>query len=244
MYINQASDKAYEYIIEQIRSGVWTPGDKIATESQLVKMIGVSKVAIRQAIERLVAISVLNKIQGSGTYVEQIENMSIMSATIFGLNDEFMMNILEFRRMFDSYNMELFIQRATEEEISVLQHNYTEMIAAKDDMQKFYKLDQIFHDIVANGTRNPMIIQISKIFIDIFEDNQKLNYYNAGPEIAIKYHGKMLEAIKEGNAEVASIYAKMSIEESIRCMESHNKKLESRKADYNNEKKSSYRGNI
>lgn len=225
MYINQASDIAYEYIIDQIRLGVWKSGDKIATESQLVEMIGVSRVAVRQAIERLVAISVLNKVQGSGTYVEQKEKMSIMSASIFGLDEEFMMKILEFRRMFDSYNMELFIQRATEEEISVLQHNYSEMIAAKGDMQKFYKLDQIFHDIVANGTRNPMIIQISKIFTDIFEDNQKLNYYNAGPENAIKYHGKMLGAIKERNAEVASIYARRSIEESIRCIEFQSKEF-------------------
>jgi len=223
MYINQASDMAYEYIIGQIRSGVWKPGDKIATESQLVERIGVSKVAIRQAIERLVAISVLDKIQGSGTYVEKKENMSIMSASIFGLDEEYMMKILEFRRMFDSYNIELFIQRATDEEISVLQRNYTELIAAKDDMQQFYKLDQLFHNIIANGTRNPMIIQISKTFMNIFEDNQKLNYYNAGPENAVKYHGKMLGAIKERNAEVASIYARMSIDESIRCIEANRK---------------------
>lgn len=219
MYINQASDMAYQYIVERIRTGIWKPGDKIATESQLVDMIGVSKVAVRQAIERLVTMSVLNKVQGSGTYVEQKENMSIMSASIFGLDDEFMMKILEFRRMFDSYNVELFIQRATMEEILELEHNYAQMAVAKDDMQRFHKLDQIFHDIVANGTRNPMIIQISKLFVDIFEDNQKLIYHNVGPESAIKYHGKMLEAIKERNAEVASIYARMSIEESIRHIE-------------------------
>ncbi len=232
MYINQASDIAYEYIVERIRSGVWKPEDKIATESQLVDMIEVSKVAVRQAIERLVTMSVLKKVQGSGTYVEKKENMSIMSAFVFGMDDEFMMKILEFRKMFDSYNMELFIQRATDEEIMELQRNYAQMIEAKDDMQRFHKLDQIFHDLVANGTRNPMIIQISKLFIDIFVGNQKLNYYNAGPESAIKYHGKMLGAIKERNAEVASIYARMSIEESIRRLE----ELHSRKSDMQEEK--------
>jgi len=224
MYINQASDIAYEYIVERIRSGVWKPGDKIATEAQLVDMIEVSKVAVRQAIERLVTISVLKKVQGSGTYVEKKENMSIMSASIFGMDEEFMMKTLEFRKMFDSYNVELFIQRATDEEVIELQRNYAQMIEAKDDMQRFHKLDQIFHDLVANGTGNPMIIQISKLFIDIFVDNQKLNYYNAGPENAIKYHGKMLGAIKERNVEVASIYARMSIEESIQRLEEFRRK--------------------
>lgn len=225
MYINQASDIAYEFIVERIRSGVWKPEDKIATESQLVDMIEVSKVAVRQAIERLVTMSVLKKVQGSGTYVEKKENMSIMSAFVFGMDDEFMMKTLEFRKMFDSYNMELFIQRASEDEILELKRNFTQMIEARDDMQRFHKLDQIFHDIVANGTGNPMIIQISKLFMDIFVDNQKLMYYNVGPESAIKYHGKMLEAIQERNAEVASIYARMSIEESIhRLEELHNRK--------------------
>lgn len=224
MYVNQASDLAYEFIVEQIRAGVWKPGDKIATEPQLVELIGVSRVAVRQAIERLVAISVLIKVQGSGTYVEQKENMSIMSASLFGLDDEFMLKILEFRRMFDSYNMELFIPRATAEEIEALENNYAQMLTAKDDMQKFYKIDQLFHDIVANGTRNPMIIQISKLFVDIFVDNQKLMYHNVGPESAIKYHGKMLDAVKEKNAEVASIYARMSIDESIQRIEAHHRK--------------------
>lgn len=226
MYINQASDIAYEYIVERIRSGVWKPGDKIATEAQLVDMIEVSKVAVRQAIERLVTISVLKKVQGSGTYVEKKENMSIMSASIFGMDEEFMMKTLEFRKMFDSYNVELFIQRATDDEIIELQRNYAQMIEAKDDMQRFHKLDQIFHDLVANGTKNPMIIQISKLFIDIFVDNQKLNYYNAGPENAIKYHGKILGAIKERNVEVASIYARMSIEESIQRLEEFHRRKE------------------
>ena len=98
MYINQASDRAYAYIVEQIRSGTWKPGDKIATETQLVEQIGVSRVAVRQAIERLVTMSVLNKVQGSGTYVEKQENMSLLSASIFGFDEEFMLKILEFRR--------------------------------------------------------------------------------------------------------------------------------------------------
>lgn len=228
MYVNQASDIAYKYIVDQIRQGKWKPGDKIATESQLVEMIGVSRIAVRNAIERLVAMSVLNKIQGSGTYIEKLENMSIMSAYIFGFDKEFVLKILEFRKMFDSYNIELFIEHATDEEIKELEHNYVEMIAAKDDMVQFHQLDNAFHNIIANGTRNPLIIQISKIFMDVFVENQKMIYYNTGPETAIYYHGKMIEAIKERNSEVASIYARKAIETSIKnlIMDMEQKKKE------------------
>lgn len=220
MYKNQASEIAYDYIVDQIRSGVWKSGDKIATEVQLTENIGVSRVAVREAIERLVTMSVLNKVQGSGTYVEQKENMSFMSVSILGVDADYMLKILEFRKMFDSYNVELFLKYATDEEIELLKQNYQEMINAKEDMQKFRAIDQRFHDIIANGTRNPMIIQISKIFIDTFEANQDQMYHKIGPQNAIYYHGKMLEAIIERNAEVASVYARMAIEASIRRIES------------------------
>ncbi|GAA4654495.1 FadR/GntR family transcriptional regulator [Anaerocolumna aminovalerica] len=243
MYINQASDIAYDYIVEQIRSGKWKPGDKIATESQLVEIVGVSKAAIRNAIQSLVALSILKKVQGSGTYVEQKENMSIMSGSILGFDDNFLLKILEFRKMFDSYNVQLFIEHATDEDIKALDHNYVEMVAAKDDMREFHQLDQIFHNIIANGTRNPMIIQISEIFMNVFVDNQKMIYHNTGPESAIKYHGKILEAIKERNPEVASIYARMAIETSITNLSSH-KKENKKKGDQDNGECDNNTGNL
>ena len=190
MYKNQASEIAYDYIVDQIRSGIWKPGDKIATEVQLVESIGVSRVAVREAIERLVTMSVLNKVRGSGTYVEQKDNMSFMSAAILGADADYMLKILEFRKMFDSYNVELFLKYATDEEIELLKQNYQEMVDMKDNMQKFRAIDQRFHDIIAIGTRNPMIIQISKTFTDIFEANQDQMYHKIGPQNAIYYHGK------------------------------------------------------
>ena len=223
MYKNQASEIAYDYIVDQIRSGIWKPGDKIATEVQLVESIGVSRVAVREAIERLVTMSVLKKVRGSGTYVEQKDNMSFMSAAILGADADYMLKILEFRKMFDSYNVELFLKYATDEEIELLKQNYQEMVDMKDNMQKFRAIDQRFHDIIAIGTRNPMIIQISKTFTDIFEANQDQMYHKIGPQNAIYYHGKMLEAIEERNAEVAAIYARMSIEASISRLESQKK---------------------
>ena len=223
MYKNQASEIAYDYIVDQIRSGIWKPGDKIATEVQLVESIGVTRVAVREAIERLVTMSVLNKVRGSGTYVEQKDNMSFMSAAILGADADYMLKILEFRKMFDSYNVELFLKYATDEEIELLKQNYQEMVDMKDNMQKFRAIDQRFHDIIAIGTRNPMIIQISKTFTDIFEANQDQMYHKIGPQNAIYYHGKMLEAIEERNAEVAAIYARMSIEASISRLESQKK---------------------
>lgn len=58
-----------EEIKKQIQSGVYLVGEKIPAESQLMVAFSVSRHTVRQAISSLVNDGVLEKIQGSGTFV-------------------------------------------------------------------------------------------------------------------------------------------------------------------------------
>ncbi|WP_373737284.1 GntR family transcriptional regulator [Jeotgalibaca porci] len=58
-----------EEIKKQIQSGAYLVGEKIPAESQLMTIFSVSRHTVRQAISSLVNEGVLEKIQGSGTFV-------------------------------------------------------------------------------------------------------------------------------------------------------------------------------
>ena len=217
-YNVQAANSVFEYIAQNIKSRQWLPGMKIETEEQLCKQLNVSRIAVRQAIEKLSAFSVLRKVQGSGTYVEKFENTSLLGLPFYVAGSEVMITILEFRRMFDSYNTELFIKKCTDEEVELLEQNYEEMKKSFNDKEKFYSCDNAFHEIIARGTRNVIIMQISNLFTGLFVEHQMLLYDNVGPESGIYYHGMILDAIKSRNADLASIYSRMSIECSIKAL--------------------------
>lgn len=57
------------HIRSQIESGIWEPGYKLPTETQLCQYFNVSRTTIRQAVDSLVDGGFLVKKQGSGTYV-------------------------------------------------------------------------------------------------------------------------------------------------------------------------------
>lgn len=52
-----------------IEQGAWKPGDMIPPEPELVRMFGVSRATVRQAVGELVASGCLNRKQGKGTFV-------------------------------------------------------------------------------------------------------------------------------------------------------------------------------
>lgn len=217
-YSLQATNTVFEHITHSIKSGAWTAGTKIATETQLCQELAVSRAAVRQAIEKLSALGVLRKVQGSGTYVEEFQRVSLSGMLYYPVTPETMTVVLEFRRMFDSYNTELYIQKCTRADVALLGDNYQRMRQARDDHQQFRYLDNEFHDLIARGTRNPIIAQISEVLTDLLREHQSALYSNTGPEHAIQYHGMILSCIEEGNAELAGIYSRMHIENSLKTL--------------------------
>jgi DNA-binding FadR family transcriptional regulator len=81
--------------------------------------------------------------------------------------------------------------------------------------ERFRFFDHEFHNIIARGTQNTIIAQISVLLSDLLTNYQLALYYNVGPEHAIKYHAMILENIKEKNKDLAYAYSKAHIDNSI-----------------------------
>ncbi len=56
---------------ENIQNGTWKPGDKMLTEMELSRGIGVSRQTVRQALDILSEEGLIDRIQGSGTYISR-----------------------------------------------------------------------------------------------------------------------------------------------------------------------------
>lgn len=62
-------EQCRQLLLHQIQAGQLKPGDAIPTERELGQQYGLSRTTIRQAINELVQQSILQKVQGSGTFV-------------------------------------------------------------------------------------------------------------------------------------------------------------------------------
>lgn len=158
-YNHNASQKVSDFITQNILSGEWKSGDKIWSENEFCSYLGVSRIAVRDAIANLTAISVLRKVRGSGTYVEILDNASLEGTKYFALNIEDVLELMEFRIIIEPYCTELFTERATPEEIQALEDSYYNMLKYHDDEKKDYYSNQ-FHHLIALGSKNKFIIKI------------------------------------------------------------------------------------
>ena len=68
---NYLYKKVYDGIKKDIISGKYKSSKKIPTEDELCKIYNVSKITIRDAVERLAAEGYLDKIQGKGMFINE-----------------------------------------------------------------------------------------------------------------------------------------------------------------------------
>ncbi len=77
-----------EIITEQIRSGVYRPGEAIPSETAIAGQYGIGRPTVRQALGLLVQRGLLERKRGSGTFVRKREELDLFSLT--GTSQAFM----------------------------------------------------------------------------------------------------------------------------------------------------------
>lgn len=211
------SDMVFKKIEEKIINGDWTPGTKIMSEPQLAKQLNVSRMSVREAIEKMVALGILTKKQGEGTFVNKLEPSIYFNRLIpmITLDLDNYLEILEFRLITEVENARLCAQRHTPEIISELESCYNRMLEFKNDNQKFAEADMDFHLKIAEGTQNSIITKVNVILKNLLEYHQKFLYKSLGPEGGIKDHKMILDAIKNKDSELSTLFMKRHIERTI-----------------------------
>lgn len=214
---NGASEKVYNFIINKIKLKEWLPNSRIMTENELCKELNVSRVAVRQAMEKLVALGLLKKKQGAGTFVTNIEASTYMNSlmSMFLLDDKDMLSLLEFRKYFEYGNIRMFMEHHDKKDLEKLEYYYNEMKNNVSNPEKFYIADFDFHNTIALGTKNPFVIKISEILIEILQNHQSILYKNIGPRIGLEYHQDILKAIKANDGKIAAMFMRRHIEVTI-----------------------------
>ncbi|QGU94826.1 FCD domain-containing protein [Clostridium bovifaecis] len=214
----RTSDIVFKAIEEKIFSGEWKSGTKITSEPQLAKELNVSRISVREAIEKMVALSILIKRQGEGTFVSDLSTSTYLNNLIpmLTLDKYDYMEILELRLVMDVESARLCAIRCSEDIIKELEEAYSEMLQYEGDMEKFTEKDLKFHMKIAEGTQNSLIIKINEMLRDILNYHQRGLYHTLGPVGGIKEHKFILDAIKNRDAELAGIFVKRHIERTIK----------------------------
>lgn len=191
-----------------IGSGRWPVGSKLPLEAELLEEYEVSRVTLRQAVQALVHVGMLETIQGSGTFVRASHELDAVLARF--LDGEELRHLLEARLAIEAQAAELAAAHVTRAEIDELADVLARSHAAatSGDIDTLAPLSARFHRGVVLAAHNPVLTQL---YSPLADDTEHTIREASSPRPMASFvdeHATILEAISRGDGEAAFTLAR------------------------------------
>jgi len=189
--------QVFEQMKQQIAGGHWAPGTKIPSETELSRIFGVSRISVREALQKMVALDLLETRHGEGTFVRRLADhrMSPLIPQML-LTRHDILDVLEYRRIVESGIVGLAVKRATAADLAELETLLQRMRKSKNDIPEHAAQDLEFHLALARMTRNPVILKITAVIKDLLTSSMVDIVRTMGVDLGIHYHAAILAALK------------------------------------------------
>lgn len=210
------SDQVFDQLRELIFRGELKPGQRIMAERKLCEVMGVSRTSVRDAINRLVTLGLLEHKQGQGTYVRSLVNSSnnpvalAMESENASLED-----LLEVRMGIECSAAAYAANRAEPEDIRLIEISLEELKTEFESGRLGTQADVAFHMAIAYATKNPVQVNIMKNLYDFL-------FHGIRENLAQLYEKPgNIEKICEQHLSIFNTIADHDPDEAYRAMRTH-----------------------
>lgn len=189
-----------ERVIEELRrritSGSWPIGHRIPTESELVALTGTSRNTVREAVQSLVHAGLLERRQGSGTYV--LANSELAGAVGRQVAGARTRHVLEVRRALEVGAARLAAVHRTDAELAeqrrlLDERNRASAAGRHDDA---VAADVALHLSIVRSSHNPLLVELYENVVGALDENVRSNVARWG-RIEDDVHAALVEAIRD-----------------------------------------------
>lgn len=196
-----AVEQVFEQMQGQIIEGTWRPGDKLPSENDLSETFGVSRMTIRQSMQKLKALGLIETRSGSGSYVREFSPEDSLNELIplMYIGEPSQIHVFQFREMIDSESVRLATPIVDDKGIKQLEDILAKMkkAADDDDSSAFSKYDFKFHMAIVSMTGNPMMIKAYEILLNVLRESMNSVIEKMKYKPALGYHKKIIDAMKK-----------------------------------------------
>ena len=141
---------------DSIRSGSLKPGDKLPTESEIMRLLGVSRTVVREAISHLQAASLVETRHGIGTFVlappPAASALGLDPATVVTMRD--VLALLELRISLETEAAGLAADRRSDEQLAGLRSALDSFEECARNGVETVEPDMQFHLLIAQASSN------------------------------------------------------------------------------------------
>lgn len=155
------ADQAAELLLERIRSGEWTLGEKLPGETTLAPQLGVGRSTIREAIRQLAGRGVLASRQGAGVFVTALDVPEDWDAV---LRRAGIVSVIEARIAIETEAAALAAERRTPADLRAIRRALDHRDAQRSELESHVDADTAFHRAVVAAAHNPVLLDLFDSF--------------------------------------------------------------------------------
>jgi GntR family transcriptional repressor for pyruvate dehydrogenase complex len=208
-----ASRATLERLLTMIQEGYWKPGERLPAQRKLAGMLGISMSTLREALQSLQSVGILEMRQGEGTFVSQQPYQTI--ERVLGLS--FAQGVLNIQSLFEA---RIFIEsglayhaarRASTEQLEALFGDLKELEQAirQDRMRDAEDLDLAFHRRISEMAGNIFLKQVWDMLHHVMEQYVRIIPHTLEGH---RLHVKIAEAIRDRHPDASAQAVRKLIE--------------------------------
>jgi GntR family transcriptional repressor for pyruvate dehydrogenase complex len=222
-----------------IRSGALRTGDRLPSEGLLGGQFGLSRPAVREALQSLRTKGLIQSRNGSGSYVAKDpgtrplrDSMELYSA--LRRDGRSFLELLDLRLMIECFCVKLLAGSCAEAVREKLAFHLRKMEKATGNMEAFGKADLAFHLAMIEGARHELFSNIMRgLLPELGARFMRETYIGKGlVEKILQEHRSILRALDQGNPTLAAKLLKLHLNASRRHLEELLKKTEHQKKSH------------
>jgi DNA-binding FadR family transcriptional regulator len=160
------SEAVSERILELISSGALKAGDALPPQRQLASQLGVSLSSLREALQALTAVGIVEIKHGRGTFVCTHPTDAVIKHLDWAmrLGSEETRELMEARRVIDASVSGYAAARATDSQIRQIYQLYCGMVESwqSRDIGRLDELDVQFHLAIAEASGNALLFHLAQ----------------------------------------------------------------------------------
>lgn len=208
------AEEVADRLIEGISNDEYALGEKLPIESELMKIYGVGRSSIREAIKILSIKGILNVQQGVGTFVVAKNAQESLESQ---MNKAEIQEVQEVRSILDSKIAAKAAMNRTEEDLKTIK-KYLDLRAqfAEENLAtECYQADINFHLAIAEACGNKLLREIYKVATKHILSSFEMRHHNNTDSFKIsqKIHTDLFLSIERRDAEKASTIAQKIVDQ-------------------------------
>ncbi|WP_373280976.1 FadR/GntR family transcriptional regulator [Nocardia higoensis] len=151
------ADQAADLLLERIKSGEWSLGERLPGETTLAAQLGVGRSTVREAIRQLAGRGVLATRQGAGVFVTALDAREDWD-TVLRRAD--IVAVIEARIAIETEAAALAARRRTPADLRAIRRALAGRAEHRSTIEEHVDADTAFHRSIVVAAHNPILVEL------------------------------------------------------------------------------------